>query len=122
VRAGSWEAELPEQAIGFLAHRGVRVAYAIAGSGPVLLLDETDRTHLDLHVASEEDQQAEAEYQAADHRKRPGQPAARPVSCPGVASWPGYAGDEHAWEHRENAWRDAGQETSHNAHSQESDH
>jgi len=29
------------------------------GEGPALLLDETDRTHLDLHVASEEEQQAE---------------------------------------------------------------
>ena len=31
------------------------------GEGPALLLDETDRTHLDLHVASEEEQQAEVE-------------------------------------------------------------
>jgi len=31
------------------------------GEGPVLLLDETDRTHLDLHVASEAEQQAEVE-------------------------------------------------------------
>ena len=30
-----------------------------SGHGPALLLDETDRTHLDLHVASEEAQQAE---------------------------------------------------------------
>jgi catechol 2,3-dioxygenase-like lactoylglutathione lyase family enzyme len=29
--------------------------------GPVLLLDETDRTHLDLHVTSEGEQQAEVE-------------------------------------------------------------
>ena len=29
------------------------------GEGPCLLLDETDRTHLDLHVASEEEQDAE---------------------------------------------------------------
>jgi catechol 2,3-dioxygenase-like lactoylglutathione lyase family enzyme len=29
------------------------------GEGPALLLDETDRTHLDLHVASEEEQRAE---------------------------------------------------------------
>jgi len=28
---------------------------------PALLLDETDRTHLDLHVASEKEQQAEVE-------------------------------------------------------------
>ena len=32
-----------------------------AGEGPALLLDETDRTHLDLHVASEEKQRAEVE-------------------------------------------------------------
>jgi catechol 2,3-dioxygenase-like lactoylglutathione lyase family enzyme len=31
------------------------------GKGPALLLDETDRTHLDLHVASENEQQAEVE-------------------------------------------------------------
>jgi len=31
------------------------------GDGPALLLDETDRTHLDLHVASEEEQRAEVE-------------------------------------------------------------
>lgn len=29
--------------------------------GPAILLDETDRTHLDLHVASEKEQQAEVE-------------------------------------------------------------
>jgi catechol 2,3-dioxygenase-like lactoylglutathione lyase family enzyme len=32
-----------------------------SGEGPALLLDETDRTHLDLHVASEAEQQAEVE-------------------------------------------------------------
>ena len=31
------------------------------GEGLPLLLDETDRTHLDLHVASEKEQQAEVE-------------------------------------------------------------
>jgi catechol 2,3-dioxygenase-like lactoylglutathione lyase family enzyme len=31
------------------------------GEGPALLLDETDRTHLDLHVTSKEEQQAEVE-------------------------------------------------------------
>ena len=31
------------------------------GKGPALLLDETDRTHLDLHVGSEKEQQAEVE-------------------------------------------------------------
>ena len=29
------------------------------GEGPALLLDETDKTHLDLHVASEAEQRAE---------------------------------------------------------------
>jgi len=31
------------------------------GEGPAPLLDETDRTHLDLHVASEQEQRAEVE-------------------------------------------------------------
>jgi len=31
------------------------------GEGPALLLDETDRTHLDLHVASEQEQRSEVE-------------------------------------------------------------
>jgi len=31
------------------------------GEGPALLLDETDRTHLDLHVASEKEQRTEVE-------------------------------------------------------------
>jgi catechol 2,3-dioxygenase-like lactoylglutathione lyase family enzyme len=31
------------------------------GEGPALLLDETDRTHLDLHVASDEELRAEVE-------------------------------------------------------------
>lgn len=31
------------------------------GDGPALLLDETDRTHLDLHVAGEAEQKAEVE-------------------------------------------------------------
>ena len=31
------------------------------GEGPALLLDEADRTHLDLHVTSEEEQRAEVE-------------------------------------------------------------
>jgi catechol 2,3-dioxygenase-like lactoylglutathione lyase family enzyme len=32
-----------------------------SGEGPALLLDETDMTHLDLHVSSEQEQQAEVE-------------------------------------------------------------
>ena len=31
------------------------------GEGPALLLDETDKTHLDLHVVSEAEQRAEVE-------------------------------------------------------------
>jgi len=31
------------------------------GAGPTLLLDETDMTHLDLHVGSEREQRAEVE-------------------------------------------------------------
>jgi Glyoxalase-like domain len=38
-------------------HQGALVPET--GEGPALLLDETDGTHLDLHVASEPEQQAE---------------------------------------------------------------
>jgi DNA-binding CsgD family transcriptional regulator/pimeloyl-ACP methyl ester carboxylesterase len=37
--AASREGHVPEQAIGFLSHRRGRVAYAITGAGPLLLLD-----------------------------------------------------------------------------------
>jgi catechol 2,3-dioxygenase-like lactoylglutathione lyase family enzyme len=40
-------------------HEGVLVPPG--GEGPALLLDETDMTHLDLHVGSEREQRAEAE-------------------------------------------------------------
>lgn len=36
------------QAIGFLSHRGSRVAYAVVGSGPVLLLDTGPAHHLEV--------------------------------------------------------------------------
>jgi pimeloyl-ACP methyl ester carboxylesterase/DNA-binding CsgD family transcriptional regulator len=36
-----------EQAIGFLSHRGGRVAYAVSGSGPTLLLDAGRAHHLE---------------------------------------------------------------------------
>ena len=38
-------------------HPGTLVPHG--GDGPALLLDETDMTHLDLHVGSEQEQQAE---------------------------------------------------------------
>ena len=40
-------------------HPGTLVPHG--GEGPALLLDETDMTHLDLHVGSEQEQQAEVE-------------------------------------------------------------
>ena len=40
-------------------HEGVLVPSG--GAGPALLLDETDMTHLDLHVDSEQEQWAEVE-------------------------------------------------------------
>ena len=40
-------------------HEGVLVPPG--GEGPALLLDETDMTHLDLHVGSEQEQRAEVE-------------------------------------------------------------
>lgn len=44
---GSREAGLPEQAIGFLSHGGHRVAYAVTGSGPLLLVDVGRAHHLE---------------------------------------------------------------------------
>src|SRR5215471_11544318 len=44
---GPWESELPEQAIGFLRHGAARVAYAVTGSGPPLLLDVGRAHHLE---------------------------------------------------------------------------
>ena len=40
-------------------HQGALVPQS--GEGPALLLDETDMTHLDLHVGSEQEQRAEVE-------------------------------------------------------------
>jgi pimeloyl-ACP methyl ester carboxylesterase/DNA-binding CsgD family transcriptional regulator len=37
-----------EQAIGFLSHRGRRVAYAVTGAGPLLLLDVARAHHLEV--------------------------------------------------------------------------
>lgn len=44
---GAWQPVLQEQAIGFLSHRGGRVAYAVTGSGPLLLLDVGRAHHLE---------------------------------------------------------------------------
>jgi len=48
-------------ALGYVPHSGDNPGALVPqrGEGPALLLDETDRTHLDLHVASEQEQQAE---------------------------------------------------------------
>jgi hypothetical protein len=50
-------------ALGYVPREGSNPGALVprSGEGPALLLDETDRTHLDLHVASEEMQQAEVE-------------------------------------------------------------
>src|SRR5215472_1434599 len=46
IAAGT-EGPLREQPIGFLSHRGSRIAYAVAGGGPLLLLDLGPAHHLD---------------------------------------------------------------------------
>ncbi len=48
-------------ALGYVPRDGAHPAALVprSGEGPALLLDETDRTHLDLHVASGEEQEAE---------------------------------------------------------------
>jgi catechol 2,3-dioxygenase-like lactoylglutathione lyase family enzyme len=50
-------------ALGYVPREGSNLGALVprTGEGPPLLLDETDTTHLDLHVASEEKQQAEVE-------------------------------------------------------------
>ena len=50
-------------ALGYVPREGDNPGALVPGSGdgPTLLLDETDGTHLDLHVASEGEQQAEIE-------------------------------------------------------------
>ena len=50
-------------ALGYVVHGSGNPGVLVPkrGEGPALLLDETDRTHLDLHVTSEEEQQAEVE-------------------------------------------------------------
>lgn len=50
-------------ALGYLPRAGDNPGALVPrrGEGPALLLDETDRTHLDLHVASEEELTAEVE-------------------------------------------------------------
>jgi DNA-binding CsgD family transcriptional regulator/pimeloyl-ACP methyl ester carboxylesterase len=48
VQAGGAVSGIPrEQVIGFLSHRGRRVAYAVTGSGPLLLLDLGRAHHLE---------------------------------------------------------------------------
>jgi catechol 2,3-dioxygenase-like lactoylglutathione lyase family enzyme len=48
-------------ALGYVPRPGGHVGALVppGGDGPALLLDETDMTHLDLHVGSEHEQQAE---------------------------------------------------------------
>jgi len=50
-------------ALGYVPRAGDHVGALVprGGEGPALLLDETDATHLDLHVASEPEQRAEIE-------------------------------------------------------------
>jgi len=50
-------------ALGYVPHAGGHLGTLVppSGAGPALLLDETDMTHLDLHVGSEQEQQAEVE-------------------------------------------------------------
>jgi catechol 2,3-dioxygenase-like lactoylglutathione lyase family enzyme len=50
-------------ALGYVPREGDNPGALVprTGEGPALLLDETDRTHLDLHAASEEMQQVEVE-------------------------------------------------------------
>jgi catechol 2,3-dioxygenase-like lactoylglutathione lyase family enzyme len=50
-------------ALGYVPRAGGHLGALVprSGAGPALLLDETDRTHLDLHVGSEQEQQAEVE-------------------------------------------------------------
>ena len=50
-------------ALGYVPRAGGHVGALVprGGEGPALLLDETDGTHLDLHVASEPEQRAEIE-------------------------------------------------------------
>src|SRR6266540_3700561 len=44
----SREGQLQEQAIGFLSHRGSHVAYAVTGTGPLLLMDVGRAHHLEV--------------------------------------------------------------------------
>lgn len=50
-------------ALGYVPREGDNPGTLVSRSGerPALLLDETDRTHLDLHVASEQEKEAEVE-------------------------------------------------------------
>lgn len=50
-------------ALGYVPRAGDNPGALVSqrGEGSALLLDETDRTHLDLHVASAQEQQAEVE-------------------------------------------------------------
>jgi catechol 2,3-dioxygenase-like lactoylglutathione lyase family enzyme len=50
-------------ALGYIPREGDNPGALVSrnGEGPALLLDETDRTHLDLHVASKQEQEAEVE-------------------------------------------------------------
>jgi catechol 2,3-dioxygenase-like lactoylglutathione lyase family enzyme len=50
-------------ALGYVPRAGGHLGALVpeTGEGPALLLDETDGTHLDLHVPSEPEQQAEVE-------------------------------------------------------------
>jgi hypothetical protein len=53
-------ATLWRNALGYVPREGDNPGALVhqRGEGPALLLDETERTHLDLHVASEQEQRA----------------------------------------------------------------
>jgi catechol 2,3-dioxygenase-like lactoylglutathione lyase family enzyme len=54
--------EFWSQALGYVPrYQGSLTLVPEHGDGPSLTLDETDRTHLDLHTANAEEQQAEVE-------------------------------------------------------------
>jgi catechol 2,3-dioxygenase-like lactoylglutathione lyase family enzyme len=50
-------------ALGYVRRPGGHLGALVppSGEGPALLLDETDKTHLDLHVGTDQEQQAEVQ-------------------------------------------------------------
>jgi len=80
-------------ALGYVPRPGGHLGALVppSGEGPALLLDETDMTHLDLHVGSEQEQQAEVERLVALGARRvdwvyPRAPMLGSRSCPRLAA------------------------------------